>query len=210
MTTQRLTDIPHPLCFDEWRSKYDQLFCTHQVEYYSRLYAYYPRQDHCTLTEAIAFGRQLKPGVRVLEMGGWDGRVANVLLNEFPQIAHWLNVEVCRPAVEQGLTNPRYSAQVPDEFLWNWPSLPAADVFFAAHVLEHLKVREIEQLIGRLDGITEVYVEAPIPDAGRSVSWSGDISTHVLEIGWQELEGLFERFGYRGTYRTPHIRWFSR
>lgn len=205
-----MVDTPHPLCFDEWRSKYDQLSWLQQVDYYSKLYAHYPRQDHCTLAEAIEFGKQLQPGVRVLEMGGWDGRVANILLEEFPHIEHWHNMEVCRPAVDHGLKHPRYSAEVPEEFLWNLPSFPIADVFFAAHVLEHLKARQIEQLISRLDRVTDVYAEAPIPDCGQAVSWSGDISTHVLEIGWQELESLFARFGYRSKRRTPHIRWFSR
>lgn len=199
--------IGSTLTFDMWRQRYDELSYAEHLAFYEALYEVYPNQDYGTASEAVAFGRQLPTGVRILELGGWSGRLAGILLNECPQIEHWFNFEVCRPAVANGLRHLRYSATVPDDFIWNLPELPQVDVFFSTHTLEHLSESQLTKLLSRLTDATYFYAEVPLPPAGP-VDWSGDTSTHVLKLGWRELEELFAQFGWKPHHANGDVRVF--
>lgn len=195
--------------FDNWRQNYDQLSYAEHLAFYEALYEVFPNQDYGTASEAVAFGKQLPMGVRVLELGGWSGRLAELLLNECPQIDHWFNFEVCKPAIANGLRHLRYSAAVPDDFIWNLPEIPQVDVLFSAHTLEHLSEDQLRKLLSRLTEASYLYAEAPLPLTGP-VDWTGDTSTHVLKLGWGELEVLLEQFGWELHHACGDVRVFRR
>lgn len=201
--------VDAPRTFDSWRQRYDQLTYQEHLEFYEALYEVYPNQDYGTAAEAVAFGKQLPAGSRVLELGGWSGRLAGLVLSECPQIEHWFNFEVCRPAVNNGLRHLRYSAVVPDDFIWNLPELPQVDVLFSAHTLEHLNEVQLSKLLSRLTAAKYLYAEVPLPLTGP-VDWSGDTSTHVLRLGWHEVETLFAQFGWTLHHACGDVRVFRR
>lgn len=199
-----------PYSFAEWRLQRDGLSYSEHVAFYDAIYDLYPNQHYCDLTEARRFAEQLPKGSRILELGGWKGEVAAELLKTCPRIVHWHNIELSTKAVRAGLIHPRYTADVGDDFIWNSSDLPAANVLFAAYVLEHLKAEEIGVLLKHLPQVTEVYVESPLPPEGTGLTWYGSQSTNILEIGWQELELLFHRFGFEVVRRQNHVRHFRR
>lgn len=206
------SELELPYTFDEWRDRYDRLAYEEQRAFYDASFEKYPRQEHATLAEVERFFHHLPENetARVLEIGGWDGRVAGHMLHNGVSIAEWINLEVCQKAVAAGLTHPRYRAFVPDHFAWDLPELPAANIFFAAHTIEHIKAEQLRRLVSRLTTVHRAYVEAPLPTRGEEVSWAGRWNTHILELGWEEVERLFADFGFETIYRSPDVRWFSR
>jgi acetyltransferase-like isoleucine patch superfamily enzyme len=199
-----------PYSFDEWRARRHDLPYAEHVAYFDAIFTQYPHQHYCSVDEARAFAAQLPDRSHVLEVGGWRGQVAEILLPEFARIEHWHNFELSRKAVQGGLTHPRFTAQVAADFVWKIQDLPECNVLFAAHVLEHLSSREIRDLLGRLRAVTHVFVEAPLPVAGKKISWAGNRSTAVLDIGWRELEELFGEFGFQAVRRARKVRFFER
>lgn len=200
-----------PMTFDDWRDAYDSMTYEEHSRYFDAIYEQFPQQSHCTRHEAHAFFQEQPNGCRVLELGGWDGSMARILLDEFPGIVHWTNVEICRAAcIAGGMEAPRYSAHTPDGWLWEQDRLPHADVLFASHSFEHLRAEQIDRLLARLLGIRAAYIEAPLAESADNFDWTGDLSTHLLEIGWRQLEERFLQHGYHVTHRAQNVRWFSR
>ncbi len=158
---------------------------------------------------ADRFFASLPAGIAVVELGGGDGHVAASLLDRHP-IRSWINVEMSRRAVDSGLRHPRYRAVVPDAFPWDWSGWPDGDVFFASHVLEHLRGAQIDRLLARLGAVRFAHVECPLPDDAVAIDWSGRWNTHVLEIGWKQLEALFARHGFEVARRETDVRRFAR
>lgn len=201
---------PLPYSFDEWRLRRDRLSYIEHVAFYDAIYDHHPNQHYCDIAEARRFAEQLPNGSRILELGGWKGEVAATLLESCPRIMHWHNFELSTKAIRSGLAHSRYTADLGDDFIWNLPELPETNILFAAYVLEHLRTHEIEKLLKRLPRISEVFVESPLPLQGIGLTWEGSKSTNVLEIGWQELEDLFQRYGFDVVRRHDHVRCFCR
>jgi acetyltransferase-like isoleucine patch superfamily enzyme len=199
-----------PYSFDSWRNCRGDLPYGEHVRFFDAIFDKYPNQHYCNLVEARTFCSQLPAASQILELGGWKGQVAEILLAEFPDIEHWHNFELSGNAVKEGLRHPRFTSRVADDFVWRLEDLPPCNVLFAAHVLEHLTSREIGELLRKLISVMHVFVESPLPAAGKQLSWAGNLSTAVLDIGWLELEELFGTFGFQAVRRAGRVRIFER
>ena len=202
------------ISWDHWRNNYDDFSYEDQLKYYDEIYGQFPKQNYCTITYADLFFRKIsvhqKP-IKILEIGGWDGTVADYMLKIFSWIGHWTNYEICQSAISNGLVHSaRYMSIVPKTFIWDMEEIPETDVFFAAHTIEHMKAAQAELLFSRLNKVKWMYLEVPIPESSTDTSWLGYCGTHILEIGWEQLEEMLKSFGFHVTWSSGHIRFLER
>lgn len=205
-----------PEFWDLFRARYDTLTPADHAAVMAEFYSYSPVQSHFTLPAILDFFSAY-PASRVIEVGGWDGKVASAVLIAHPEITHWTNYEVCCPAA-LAFACPRYETpDVTSTFVWDLPlSIARYDTLFASHSLEHMKAANIRALLARLPDVRAVYVDAPLPADTQDHHWPGYVGSHVLEIGHVQLEALFTEFGFSCERHMTSptfgdsIRWFVR
>ena len=190
--------------FDNWRSTYDNSTYQEHVEFYERIYKEYPRQIHFNEECAINFFESCASGrSRVLEVGGWHGELAKLMLDRFPDIQTWFNFDLCRSAIEHGISNPRLVHVWPPEWVWDM-KLPACQVFVASHTLEHMRLDQVDKLFARLSA-SHAYIDVPTSD-----SWEAYPGTHILTASWGQIEDVLEKHGFRATFNQENIHFLSR
>jgi hypothetical protein len=135
---------------------------------------------------------------KVVELGGWDGECAGIMLERFPDIEWWVNVEVC-PEAAAHFRHPRYVAVCDD--VWFWETDWQADLFVTSHTIEHLKARDLEATIAAVDA-QSIYLDSPLTDEPRD--WWGSPTTHILDVGWPDVDAMCARYGYGLTARDWH------
>lgn len=189
--------------FDAWREDYLHMTYLEQQEFYDRVEVEHPHQGAFTLLRFHNFllhicDYEMTLGkVYVLELGGWRGELAQEMLKSFPSVTIWCNVEICQRAVERGVCeSSRYTTLAPKNFPWN-VELPPANVFVASHFIEHITRNDLDMLIQNLpDTVRYIGLEAPIPDEGNAVDWTGYHGSHILEIGWKQVTRLLMNNGF--------------
>lgn len=183
---------------DAWRHAYDDMTVEQQREFYDQVYREYPEQSHFNAWRLADVIRGRQPRT-VVELGGWDGACAAVMLPLFPCIQTWVNVEISRLAGAAGPDDPRYMPVSPDD--WYWDSRWTADLFVTNHTVEHLKGRDVRATIAATDAKT-LYIDTPIDEEGHQ--WWGTITTHILELGWRDVDRICDENGYRLDFRKTH------
>lgn len=186
-----------------YHAAYDAMTYSDVAAFHDKVWSAFPNQEQHSRTALAAFFAGHRP-VRVVELGGWRGEAAARTLAAHPEIRSWDNFEVCRPAALSPVTSdPRYTGLHPDRWPWELPTQPF-DVAVLAHVIEHMKARQVEALVGWLAacGVSAVYVEAPLRDKPRH--WRRSDTGHVLEIGWTGVIALFAGYGYAVTGRESY------
>lgn len=181
------------LNWDAWRAGYDTATVGFQREFYDAVFVAHPHQhrfDAKTLGGLLDYiGRD----VTVVELGGWTGDFAAAMLAARAEITWWENHEISPAALAASVcSDPRY---VPVAAIdWYWTVTHTADVFVASHVLEHLTLRDVRQVLDASD-VGFAFVQAPLGDSGRS--WRGYAGSHILEVGWAGLEDELSVRGFR-------------
>jgi hypothetical protein len=194
---------PGRIDWDLWRGLYDRLDWEDQKRFYARVAALLPDQAIAAHRLADEFFTLLAVeghSPSVLELGGWDGALAAAMLAAHPALPSWLNLEVAEPPLhDPACHDPRYSAAIPVDFAWRLPAetFEGREALVASHVLEHLRFREIGQLLERMPDLRWCFVEAPIRERDRARGWYAYQGSHILEVGWIRLEEFFARFGFR-------------
>ena len=189
------------LTFDCWRAAYDDLTDEEQSDYARHLGREYPDQDRADLLQCERFFQTIPTVAHVLEIGGWNGRLAAHILNTVPGLRNWTNIDP-NADQEHQTADPRYLAIVPAFFYWwRYGNYRGYDTLVASHVLEHFKQRDIHELLAALPDVQAAYVECPITQTGGN-DWAGYDGTHILECGWDGLTEVFEDHGFqdRGTH----------
>ncbi|OGM08450.1 hypothetical protein A2Z67_06010 [Candidatus Woesebacteria bacterium RBG_13_36_22] len=197
--------------FNKWRENYDRFSYKEQQSEYNIIYEAGPVQRSFHLPSVKEFLLQCKPSV-VLEIGGWDGGLASEILfdNSFDFIHCWYNFEICEEAVKRGLKNIRYFPLIPETWVWEI-ELPNADVLIASHFIEHIKVKQLKQVISKLpESIQFVFLQAPLEENGDDISWQNYYGSHILEVGWKQVELIMENKGFKGSLINSEVRVFSK
>lgn len=185
--------------FDAWRENYGNMSYADQQDFYDRVYADHPDQAGYVLHGGLElfshfFERVLSelPKVYVLELGGWRGELANEMLNRFPSLSIWCNVEICRAAVRGTVfASPRYTTWIPPDHPWN-VELPPANVVVASHFIEHIKRHELDLLLINLPATLRYLVSvAPLPEVERP-DWNSYHGSHILEASWDEVAQMLD------------------
>jgi hypothetical protein len=189
--------------WDKWRVDYDRMTFADQQEFYKLVAELHPHQqsfDPAAINEAfdVIKGHDMD----VVELGGWDGRLASSMLGR-DDILFWENVDLVE--VPQVCSHPAYRLRVLKRPAWD--DLLVGDVFVACHTIEHLKARELALLFDciRADWI---YLEAPLEQGGHD--WKGYKGSHILEIGWEEIRDMLDVRGYSwagGSYTSGLWGW---
>lgn len=195
--------------FNLWRERYDSMSFQAQEAFYEsailskevgeavKNQLYFNRGVITVCFEAIFLQ---KTPVNVLEMGGWRGEMAELILSKFPfKIFRWQNYEIC----EWARTNPvceriQYYAPPMLSFLWEEEYIPGFfDVLILSHVIEHIKLKHLLLLLNKVKkDISFLYIDAPIEERTESVNWKDYNGTHILEIGWNDLDPIIKDLGF--------------
>lgn len=200
------------LDFDAWRKSYGKATFEEQQAFYSDVFLRYPVQRHFNLR---AFQTALQEvgtdDLHVVELGGWDGALAGIMLIIYQDIGLWTNLEICREIVQHpACFDPRYEPVALRAHVWENPrQVPPADLAVATHTFEHLSLEHAMAAIEALDPSKGLYVEIPLNE--EPVNWDGYFGSHILEVGWRGFEeALFER-GYENWMRpAPTCRLYAR
>lgn len=193
--------------FDLWRDRYGTMTDDERRAWDARCFRHYPEQAHGDLK---AIQRFTQGGGHVVEVGGWRGDHAAACLASNPAISSWTNIEFCREAAESPRTSdPRYRVVVPPGFRWwNEGVVLTGDRLVLSHVIEHLSEADLRGLLRAAAAIPRVYAEAPLSLSGEN--WAGYLGTHILPIGWLEVENLFRDHGFGVDLHLPDARIFAR
>jgi hypothetical protein len=182
---------------DGWRRGYDTMTVADQKAAYSEIWRVAREQSHFNadrLAEVIA---ERKPRT-VVELGGWDGECAGLMLDRFPFVERWVNVEIC-PEAAAHFHHHRYTAVCED--IWPWEREWHADLFVTSHTIEHLKALDLSRLIAKVHA-PSMYLDSPLTDQPQN--WWGSSTTHILELGWPQVDEICARYGYQLTARDRH------
>lgn len=178
--------------YDAWRARYDSLSFAEQQAIYDQIGHISPEQPHVDVDAANHAFRDVRS---VVEIGGWRGELAEALLPLHRRVDSWVNFEVCGWAVGEGnrCGDARYAGVELDDWPWN-TDLPAADLFVASHVVEHMRFRDFTLLAEQFPKFGRVHIRAPLPLIGRPC-WDSYPGTHILEAGWEELHDFLGSLG---------------
>lgn len=203
--------------FDYWRAQYETFSFTDHQRIYSvieRVYpeqVYYDRQAVATLLQKL-LAHDIRPCV--LELGGWKGELARDMLAQFPQVALWANVEICREAVTKRVCqDPRYTATTLGDFFWRAQPAWAEgyNTIVLSHVVEHMRLQDFAGTIAHCAAKAIAYLYIDIPDlgGGEPQGWQGLTATHILEGGWNDLEAILAQHGYLKFSGESTPRWYA-
>lgn len=188
------------LDFDRYKREYDRYTFTDLQSIYHQIAHDYPVQRHF---HSVPVKQTLwslhKP--RVLELGGWDGALADVCGGEY---AAWDNYDLVR--VPQACRDPRYQLKILTDWFWNSNIPDTYDVFIATHLIEHLNENQLEQLfrkVEKLSGVHMIHLESPISEYGQT--WKGTEDTHVLNMGWRGVRWMLADNGFKPRQKDPGV-----
>lgn len=183
--------------FDKWRRDYDGLSYADMKAFYDLVEADHPLQQ---AYDAGTFARFLQGitanigAITVLEIGGWKGELAQLMLQREPDIVTWHNLEICKRAVERSVfESPKYKPVVPGDFVWTL-SLPDAQVFVASHFIEHIRLWELSALFDNLNGVQFIGLQSPLQPVG--IDWTGYHGSHILGVGWIGVSACLSAHGF--------------
>lgn len=185
--------------WDLWRADYDTMSWRDQLAFYAMVERLHPDQRFYSADSVREFLRR-SGAASVLEIGGWKGELAA----EVGPTARWLNIEIFPNAILHGPPGDWYRVMVPSDFIWNVGLPQGYDVLIMSHTVEHIRARELEKIIEQFNG-DWVYIEAPLHEAGRD--WHGYGGTHVLEIGWPEVDAILSRNGFVKEHTAQGAEW---
>lgn len=195
--------------WDAYRAAYPRMTYPEVVAFHERVWADYPDQEYCSRDLLVRFFLGVPEGSGVVELGGWRGEMASMILAMRPDLWDWCNLEICADAVVRPVTDdPRYRPVHPRRWPWELPP-ERHEVAVLAHVIEHISELQFRQLVPWLvaSEVRHVYVEAPLHDARRS--WRHSTSAHVLELGWNVILPFFAEYGFhvreRHDYRSDFV-----
>jgi hypothetical protein len=200
------------ITFDEWRACYRDLDDDSQLAYNSILAGLYPDQDHAAIEPCRRFFQTVTPPVDVIELGGWTGRLAAHMLQRYPGIREWRNLETYALARYAHIPRTaRYYAVDPGRFYW-WRNgrTYRSDVLVAAHFLEHFPGYDVAEILTRFPAARWAYLEVPLPPGGEPADWTGYQGTHILELGWDGLGELLAGVGWQLLAVDGDARWYQR
>lgn len=194
--------------FNGWREAYDGMSWQEQKDFYNKLVEAFP--DQCTFHPEMStrFFRNIPKKSWVMELGGLDGRTADFILKKNNQIDRWVNYEVCS-IIENYCKDKRYKYFVSNDFPWKL-DLRFYDILYLSHILEHIKEKDIRAILRQTSETKYIYADVPIPNKTEEINWTNYLGTHILEIGWEDLEKLFGEFGFEKYEDHGTIRFFKK
>lgn len=191
--------------FNRWRSEYDSLSFKEQAHFYKQLLSDHPNQTHFSRAAVLEF-MSGSGASKIVELGGNDGGLADVVLGAFPSVESWHNYELS--GSDQVCNDQRYEV-FSDEFLWRRHHA-GYDALVASHILEHITTLELDRLLDAVP-VSWLYTDIPVAPGG---SWDHTTAAHISRadeiIPVIESHG-FEKFMERdGSCDSHRVRGYRR
>lgn len=190
-------DINDKNVFNKWRELYDDLSGDEQLEFCNDLEGKYPSQV-CFTKDFYKEIFKKHPVSKVFEVGGWKGELAKYCINNKLYNNIWFNAEVCTNAVQKGFKHNLYWPHSPN-FNWfkeDFNAFYPYSLFLSSHTIEHLSDNDFVQLLDNvISHFYYVALEAPLKDKGQT--WNNYLGTHILKIGWDEINNRMQEKGYK-------------
>jgi hypothetical protein len=206
-------DLKNKNVWNEWRENYHSMTTEEQKEFHDAIEAQFPEQAHFETPPFYEALNICKP-TRIVEFGGWKGDLAKIMLEVKPDIRSWKNIEICKAAILKTVcVDRRYSVIEPENFFWfsNPPFDPyQTDLVVATHFIEHISDFDFKKLVQAIWGAEWMYFEIPLSRTGSK--WKGYTGTHKLTLGWNHVEDLLDKSGYRkycGFEGYPYCKLFK-
>ena len=179
--------------WNQWRANYDQMSLIDQKQFYQSLNGI-PQLFGQEIVPVIKrFLYKNEPNV-ILELGGCDGELAQTILTwgQKSMIPLWHNFDFIEYQVERDyryqfrdITKDRniFSISPPAMGLESSPYFPNQtkyNIFIASHVLEHLKMKDVDRILGTLPYNLRMIAEVPLP-IEKDPDWTDYEGTHIFE-----------------------------
>ena len=169
---------------DAYRARYGGMSYGDIVDAHSVMYEGHPVQKHYDRERLLAFFGGITERVSVVELGGWDGEVAAMILSAKPNIERWVNHEICREAASASVClDSRYEV-FSGKFIWEC-DLSEFNVFVASHSVEHITAEQWKLLAPKVMG-KRCYIDMPPFPKGKS-RWDGTTCLHVNNMTEEEV-----------------------
>jgi hypothetical protein len=185
--------------FNEWRAKYPKLTYQENLVYHKRWAIEYPDQQHFyTGLDVIKQCTTLCKSI--MEIGGWTGDLAGIILKEKTNIQRWDNYDLIEPPSH--CPDSRYSTHIRENWLWKTDSLTQQyDVLVASNVLEHMTYEEVHSLFNWLPKIPIVVVVLPFLQR----NWHNYHGAHIYRGMIDHFIAQIESHGYNLQYHQTRI-----
>jgi len=194
--------------FNKWREEYDSYSIEDQKRIINELEEKYPTQRQFSVS--VIYIRKFlpkKPNQKILEIGGWKGHLASIILKENETIELWHNYDICSNAKDKSVCNDkRYECIIANDFVWNLDVFNEYDVCILSHVIEHIKESELRKLFTKLKNIKFIYIASPLKEKGSN--WNNYMGTHILNCGWNSIRNMLK--DYKETIINKDVRIYER
>lgn len=205
--------------FDLWRESYDEWPYTSHQRFYNMVAKAFPEQKKYDANIVLgAFTHALSlhgHPLRVWELGGWDGALAKEMIEACgDSITKWYNIEICQHIIERGWDDGGkvYFAASPPSWVWEYPRIfKRYDIAILSHVIEHLSWSHLSKLLAALKEIPCLYIQTPLAlgQKPHETEWMGTMSTHKLEVGWNQIKRYLSALGYTELWHKDGTRFFA-
>ncbi len=192
--------------FNAWRVKYDDMTYKEHCEAADELHENFPMnvQFHREYLLSILAPATEAPDMYVLEIGGGIGALAqDVFKAGGGQIREWVNLEISKKAIEETICQDyRYESMVLSD--WSWKEFEfwhRYNMLILSHVAEHMSGEHFKALLEKAQNIDIIYLDIPVPEKTPDINWNGYLGTHVLELGWDQIDAILHTLGYQEMYR---------
>lgn len=177
---------------DDWRRDYQAGKSSRDgvMAVYETLAGQFPDQNYYAADHVADFISRYQPDL-VVELGGWDGALAQTILWDNDQIQWWDNHEVAN--VPQVCDDLRYTFNI-RQTRWLWDEPIVGDAFVASHVLEHISDQQLVDLVAALE-CSVAYVDVPLGDQRHD--WMRSPTTHVMTYSISEFDRVWSDAGWR-------------
>ncbi len=203
-------DINDPNCWNKWRALYDELTDQEHMEFLNDSESRYPSQKSFTVENFDwLFSEQDPPYPKVLEIGPWKGELALQMMSKY-NVGRWHGIDLCQAAIDKTLPMIGYTVINPYQFEWfNKDSLMSDfDICVSAHTIEHLSDEHLLQLLNYLKFIPKIMLEAPINMDENN--WDNYVGTHILKMGWNQINEEMKRLGYSVEQLNAHCVYYEK
>ena len=195
--------------YDQYRAEYPTQTIQGHAALYNKRFSERPGNTSFSGRAVRSFLDQCgKHPIFVAEIGGRDGGLANLALSSNLPIEKWINYEISdEPLRNPATIDTRYEGRLMPNFCW-WKTTPIeGNALILSHIIEHLSDDDFKGLVASIPkNIRRVHAQAPIPMRGP-MNWNGYFCSHVLTMGWVEVNEVFEAAGFKSLMAYDGASW---
>jgi hypothetical protein len=139
-----------------------------------------------------------------MEIGGWTGDLAGLILKDNKTILEWNNYDIIEPPTT--CKDSRYSTIVYEDWLWKSDRLSTDphyqyDVLVASNVLEHMTYEEVHKLFNWLPKIPILVIILPYLQR----NWHNYHGAHIYRGMIDHFIAQIESHGYILEYHQTRV-----